>query len=290
VMNEKELESLVDNHYAGEAQTLTTGAEHNLLKLAELRGKMTPQQTERWAEIKRGFARVQLLGSTSDSDPVARVTGQLSLLSERMGDIAKHIEIASRQEAPTDNLAAAFSPFVEALQGNLEALSHAETKRRSTKKEPDGDGVLVRHVVEHLGQLAPRLDRIGEILQTAATARDGNGNGNGNGHPPATASADLSPYLERLDRTLATLATAPRGAEVIQSLPPNVLELLTQMVHSAGESLIPLLRHLGRKVKGTELAADPHLEDMMDRTLKSFDQVKDLAEALRKIDTRRVAG
>jgi hypothetical protein len=288
VMNEKELESLLDNHYAGEAQTLTTGAEHNLLKLAELRGRMTPKQTERWAEIKRGFARVQLLGSASDSDPVARVTGQLSLLSERMGDIARHIETAGKQEAPQENLAAAFSPFVEAIQGNLEALSHAETKRRTTKKEPDSDGALVRHVVEHLGQLAPRLDRIGEILQTAATARVGNGSGNGNGHELAAPSADLSPYLERLDKTLAALATAPRGAEVIQSLPPNVLELLTQMVQAAGESLIPLLRQVGRKVKGTELAGDQHLEDMMDRTLKSFDQLKDLAEALRKIDTRRV--
>ena len=39
VMNEDELESLIEDHYQGEAQTLTTGAEHNLLKLAELRGR-----------------------------------------------------------------------------------------------------------------------------------------------------------------------------------------------------------------------------------------------------------
>jgi hypothetical protein len=298
VMNEKELESLLDDHYAGEAQTLTTGAEHNLLKLAELRGRMTPKQAGRWAEIKRGFARVQLLGSTSDSDPVARVTGQLSLLSERMGDIARHIETASKQEDRPDGhdgLAVALTPFVEALQGNLQALSQTETKRRSTaKKETETDGTLTRHVVEHLGQLGVRLDRIGEILQTAATSR---GNGDGNGHQPsapvpvaAAPSGDMAPYLERLDRTLAALATAPRGAEIIQSLPPNVLELLGQMVHSAGENLIPLLRNVGRRLKGSELAGDQHIEDMMDRTLKSFDQLKDLAEALRKIDTRRVGG
>jgi len=290
VMNEKELELLIDDHYAGEAQTLTTGAEHNLLKLAELRGRMTPKQAERWAEIKKGFARVQLFGAT-EGDPVARVTGQLSLLSDRMGDIARHIETATKDDGQ-DGLAAALTPFVEALQGNLQALSQTETKRRSAaKKEADGDHVLTKHVIEHLGQLGLRLDRIGEILQTAAAAR---GNGDGNGHQPvvstlpAAPSADLSPYLERLDRTLATLATAPRGAEIIQSLPPNVLELLGQMVHSAGENLLPLLRNVGRKLKGSDLA-DQHLEDMMDRTLKSFDQLKDLAEALRKIDTRRVA-
>lgn len=290
VMNEKELESLFDDHYAGEAQTLTTGAEHNLLKLAELRGKMTPRQAERWAEIKRGFARVQLLGA-ADGDPVARVTGQLSLLSERMGDIARHIESAAKQDNGNDGLTVALTPFVEALQGNLQALSQTETKRRSTaKKEAETDGALARNVVEHLGQLGTRLDRIGEILQTAATTRGNGDGGAGNGHPAAASapSADMAPYLDRLDRTLAALATAPRGSEIVQSLPPNVLELLGQMVQSAGENLIPLLRNVGRKLKGSELAGDQHLEDLMDRTLKSFDQLKDLAEALRKIDTRRV--
>ncbi|HKH50052.1 MAG TPA: hypothetical protein VKM72_35825 [Thermoanaerobaculia bacterium] len=58
------------------------------------------------------------------------------------------------------------------------------------------------------------------------------------------------------------------------------------MGRSAGENLVPFLRNVGHKVKGSDLA-DQHLEDMMDRTLKSFDQLKDLAEALRKIDTRR---
>ncbi|HSN97970.1 MAG TPA: AAA family ATPase, partial [Candidatus Nanopelagicales bacterium] len=132
VMNEQELEILIDDHYAGEAQTLTTGAEHNLLKLAELRGRMTPRQVERWAEIKRGFTRVQLLGA-SDGDPVSRVTGQLSLVSERMGDIARHIEAAAKDDrgdrnGPNDGLAVALTPFVEALHGNLQALSQTETK------------------------------------------------------------------------------------------------------------------------------------------------------------------
>ena len=32
----------IDCHYAGESQTLTVGAEENLLKLAEIRGRRTP--------------------------------------------------------------------------------------------------------------------------------------------------------------------------------------------------------------------------------------------------------
>ncbi|WP_059013310.1 DNA repair ATPase [Streptomyces specialis] len=56
VMDDAELEAVIDDHYLAEAQTLTTGAEANLLKLAELRGRLTPEQAARWAEIKRTWA------------------------------------------------------------------------------------------------------------------------------------------------------------------------------------------------------------------------------------------
>ena len=72
-MNDNELESLIDDHYLGESQTLTTGAEENLLKLAEMRGRMSETQKARWEEIKSGFVRVQRMGS-GDDDPVTRVT------------------------------------------------------------------------------------------------------------------------------------------------------------------------------------------------------------------------
>ncbi|MGD9483070.1 DNA repair ATPase [Streptomyces sp. TRM70308] len=55
VMNDAELEALLDDHYQAEAQTLTTGAEANLLKLAELRGRLTPGQERRWAELKARY-------------------------------------------------------------------------------------------------------------------------------------------------------------------------------------------------------------------------------------------
>ncbi|MDT0342914.1 DNA repair ATPase [Streptomyces sp. DSM 44938] len=55
VMNDAELEAVIDDHYLAEAQTLTTAAEANLLKLAELRGRLTTEQAARWAEIKRAW-------------------------------------------------------------------------------------------------------------------------------------------------------------------------------------------------------------------------------------------
>jgi hypothetical protein len=85
-MNDDELERLIDDHYRGESQTLTVGGEQNLLKLAELRSRMTDVQRARWAEIKAEFKRRKTMGS-GDDDPVARVTGTLSVLGQNLDEI-----------------------------------------------------------------------------------------------------------------------------------------------------------------------------------------------------------
>lgn len=57
VMNDAELDALIDDHYRTEAQTLTSAAEANLLKLAELRGTLTPAQAARWEDVKAACTR-----------------------------------------------------------------------------------------------------------------------------------------------------------------------------------------------------------------------------------------
>ncbi|MET8147563.1 DNA repair ATPase [Actinoplanes sp. NPDC049668] len=90
VMNDAELETVIDDHYRGEAQTLTTGAEANLLKLAELRGRLTPEQAERWAEVKAAYVRDQALGGAAD-DPMSRAVGAVGLLADRVAGVEKAI-------------------------------------------------------------------------------------------------------------------------------------------------------------------------------------------------------
>ena len=92
-MNEDELQRLIDDHYLGEAQTLTSGAEENLLKLAALRERMTDAQRARWDEIRTGYQRLQRLGGSDD--PAAKVMAELSVVSDRIGDIARAIASAS---------------------------------------------------------------------------------------------------------------------------------------------------------------------------------------------------
>ncbi|MFD5466951.1 DNA repair ATPase [Kitasatospora sp. NPDC127059] len=48
-----ELDALLTDHYRAEAQPLGAEAEAQLLKLAELRGALTPEQSARWEQLKR---------------------------------------------------------------------------------------------------------------------------------------------------------------------------------------------------------------------------------------------
>jgi hypothetical protein len=98
-----EVDALVVDHYQGESQTLTTGAESNLLKLAELRGALSSEQAARWAEIKDEFRRRQVMGGTDD--PAAKITGALSLVQKELRALRPEPAV------PTD-----VSPLVAALE------------------------------------------------------------------------------------------------------------------------------------------------------------------------------
>lgn len=94
VMNQAELEQLIDDHYRGEAQLLTTGAEENLLKLAELRAVLTEEQAQRWQQIKQDYLRHKAMGG-ADSDVGQRVVGQLVDLAGNMGRMADNFDKAT---------------------------------------------------------------------------------------------------------------------------------------------------------------------------------------------------
>jgi MoxR-like ATPase len=107
-MNPAEVESLIDDHYRGESQTLTTGAENNLLKLAELRGRMSPEQEARWAEVRRGYRRVQVAGGNED-DPAVRVAGTLSGIGEQLDKIGDALSGGSKTDVALTQIGAQLS-------------------------------------------------------------------------------------------------------------------------------------------------------------------------------------
>lgn len=117
-MTPAEVEALLDDHYRGESQTLTTGAENNLLKLAELRGRLTPEQAARIAEVRRTFKRVQTSGG-DESDPVVRVVGTLAGIAEQIDRLGAHLaEGGGKQTAPAlARIADQLAALPTALQG-----------------------------------------------------------------------------------------------------------------------------------------------------------------------------
>ncbi|WP_411158113.1 DNA repair ATPase, partial [Streptomyces eurocidicus] len=94
VMTDAELAAAVGDHYAGEARTLAADAEANLLKLAELRGSLTPEQAVRWKEIKDAYVRVHALGGP-EADPLTRAVAALGLLAERVSAVEAAISRAA---------------------------------------------------------------------------------------------------------------------------------------------------------------------------------------------------
>lgn len=90
VLNNAELQQLISDHYLGEAQLLTTGAEENLLKLAELRGIIDQEENDRWTQIKADFLRHKAMGS-DDQDTGARVVAQLADISSGLNGIGSGI-------------------------------------------------------------------------------------------------------------------------------------------------------------------------------------------------------
>ena len=98
VMNTAEREAVVQDHYTAEAQTLTTGAEANLLKLAELRGELDTDRAARWTDIKTAHIRTRTLGGP-DQDPLARAVAALTVLADRVAAVESAIIRATGTES-----------------------------------------------------------------------------------------------------------------------------------------------------------------------------------------------
>ncbi|HET6358037.1 DNA repair ATPase [Streptomyces sp.] len=116
VMNDTELAAVIDDHYTGEAQTLTTGAEANLLKLAALRGTLTEEQAARWATITSAYNRAHAIGGSGD-DAFGRAVAALGLLADRVAAVETAITRA-RKPTPAEPVATDTLPARKAARTN----------------------------------------------------------------------------------------------------------------------------------------------------------------------------
>lgn len=118
VMSDQELEALIDDHYQGEAQLLTYGAEENLLKLKQMRGTMTDEEAARWQAICEEYRRRQQAGG--DEETGVKVVRQLGLISEHMQQLGQQLVVGldSRKQSEPD-LDKALSQLSRSLETGL---------------------------------------------------------------------------------------------------------------------------------------------------------------------------
>ena len=136
IMNEEELDVLIESHYENQAQTLTTGAQANLLKFNELIGKLTEEESQRWDDIKRTFKRNLMLGSASKDDQIGQVIAQMTTFSEGLNDIKRALDSGVKQLAGDES--------EDILQtAALREVGHAvsELAKFNEKMEAIGEGI-----------------------------------------------------------------------------------------------------------------------------------------------------
>ena len=140
-MNDQELDALLRDHYIGEAQTLTTGAEANLLKLWEMLARQTEEQSARWEAIKKEFRRAALTGG-GDDDPVTRLTGALSGLDRQLEGIRETLVAGTSGdvEAGLSEVAGRLADLGEQVQRGANAIGHTA---KATVREADASEMLV---------------------------------------------------------------------------------------------------------------------------------------------------
>ncbi|MGV3640745.1 MAG: DNA repair ATPase [Adhaeribacter sp.] len=87
IMNEEELQTLILSHYEAESQTLTSGAEANMLRFKELLGLLTETEARRWEDIKAILVRNNKLRSFGGGNQAGQVLTQMENISEGLAGI-----------------------------------------------------------------------------------------------------------------------------------------------------------------------------------------------------------
>jgi len=104
LMSDEEIRVQILDHYQNESQTLTNGAEANLLKFKEFEGIANDKETARWADIKKEFMKRRLLGGVGEEDPVGRVVAQLSGFQDGLQSIGAMIGETGRAHSTPQTL------------------------------------------------------------------------------------------------------------------------------------------------------------------------------------------
>ncbi len=179
IMNDAEVRAIVIAHYRNESQTLTSGAEANMLKLKALLEMQTSEEQARWEEIKRTFKRNQITRGADTSDPVGRLVAQLATFQGGLESIRdtldQRLATAAKSEPKPAVDADALAKTIEALRASLESRNATPVGGGAdmavvVKQFTDGMKALRVELsralrTSHSGQLAQKVDSLTHELE-----------------------------------------------------------------------------------------------------------------------------
>ncbi|WP_278351831.1 DNA repair ATPase [Chryseobacterium gleum] len=96
ILKDNEVTQIVLNHYQNESQTLTTGAEANMLKLKELIGILSVEEAERWNEIKKTFVKNKTLKGLGENDRMSQIVALLAQFGDGLEGIKEALKKAEQ--------------------------------------------------------------------------------------------------------------------------------------------------------------------------------------------------
>jgi hypothetical protein len=231
VMTEQEVDQLIVDHYNNEAQTLTTGAEANLLKFKELTKRQNETEAARWAAIKREFGRRQMFAG-AEGDSMEKIIAMMATFNTNLGDITGVLKsglgpelrqaLAAAQPAPTD-----LRPIVT----SVDQLSAAVAASR------EGQSATI--------DLTPVVQALTKLDASLVSDRASK--------PQAT--LDLTPIVEVLQ---AMQTQAPRSKDMAKAWDRQI---------TAIECMLPILQAI-KEQSDTFLKLKTLLEDVIDAKVR----------------------
>lgn len=189
IMNDQELQTLILSNYENDAQTLTSNTESNLLKFKEMQGWLDPDETQRWADIRRTFQQNLKMQGVDSGDSVGQVIVQLREFNDGLYHIREALStgvqhMAAQDTQQRDLFLSAMLQHLKDLSSSLQtigtsvqqATAEAGSLRNAepAPTEPPPQKVIVRHSVPRsiLDVIRSQFDLMNRWLQPLSNAAD----------------------------------------------------------------------------------------------------------------------
>lgn len=309
VMNDEELMDLIVSTYEQDAQTLTTGAEANLLKFKEMIGIITPEESARWADIKQAFKRNNAVAAMG-GDQTAAVVGQLAAFNDGLGGIKEAIgasmqQLAANAESKSDAgaeqgfdaaaLAERLAPVLEHISGlgdRLDGITAALDrgsaelgKSVAPPKTPAKAGSVTakfdKKTLDAFAALTEKLSALAEgasaPLRTSAVTAQVDETPVAGQAPPATPQASETP--ESVGAKPPAAQSLPHEITVVNKIPATFLYVMKEQFNLMKGWLEPLTRITADQ--------DDQLKDLRNKiglVLEKYDTMIDKLEKHRPED------